>query len=319
MDTQPAFGFKELLTCLIADMAKAISERNGETRQRQFTRSQAATAMILGFRPRDAIEAMLAGHCVMFHEVIVDSVRDTLRGELDTVRRGTRSNLVALNKSFAGNLGLLERYQLRPSEGSRDAVPLADLGAAQPGAGLDAPATGATIRSLLAGGGVLLSSLEVPAEVVQAGVRAARDVGAIIVLVPAPAGGFTPGLADLADVLTPNEVELEALGGVTGLLADRPGMRLAVTMGAAGVRLVGPEGAETQLPAYATGVVVDTTGAGDTFSGVLAAGLLEERPWGDAARRATIAAGLSVAVAGAREGMPPRAAIDAAQAAVAEG
>jgi len=184
---------------------------------------------------------------------------------------------------------------------------------------LEAASSEATIRSLLAGGGVLLSSLEVPAEVVQAGVRAARDVGAIIVLVPAPAGGFTPGLADLADVLTPNEVELEALGGVTGLLADRPGMRLAVTMGAAGVRLVGPEGAETQLPAYATGVVVDTTGAGDTFSGVLAAGLLEERPWGDAARRATIAAGLSVAVAGAREGMPPRAAIDAAQAAVAEG
>ncbi len=184
---------------------------------------------------------------------------------------------------------------------------------------LEAASSEATIRSLLAGGGVLLSSLEVPAEVVQAGVRAARDVGATIVLVPAPAGGFTPGLADLADVLTPNEVELEALGGVTGLLADRPGMRLAVTMGAAGVRLVGPEGAETQLPAYATGVVVDTTGAGDTFSGVLAAGLLEERPWGDAARRATIAAGLSVAVAGAREGMPPRAAIDAAQAAVAEG
>ena len=184
---------------------------------------------------------------------------------------------------------------------------------------LEAASSEATIRSLLAGGGVLLSTLEVPAEVVEAGARAARDVGATIVLVPAPAGGFTPGLADLADVLTPNEVELEALGGVTGLLADRPGMRLAVTMGAAGVRLVGPEGAETQLPAYATGVAVDTTGAGDTFSGVLAAGLLEERPWGDAARRATIAAGLSVAVAGAREGMPPRAAIDAAQAAVAEG
>jgi hypothetical protein len=122
MDTQPAFGFKELLTCVIADMAKAISERNGESKQQQFTRSQAAAAMILGFRPRDVIEAMLAGHCVMFHEVIVDSVHDTLRGELDTLRRGTRSNLVAMNKSFAGNLALLERYQMRPSEGSRDAA-----------------------------------------------------------------------------------------------------------------------------------------------------------------------------------------------------
>ena len=38
--------------------------------------------------------------------------------------------------------------------------------------------------------------------------------GATVVLVPAPAGAFTAGLADLADVLTPNEVELATLGGV---------------------------------------------------------------------------------------------------------
>ena len=44
------------------------------------------------------------------------------------------------------------------------------------------------------------------------------------------------------------------------------------------------------------------------------AGLLEERLWSVAVQRATIAAGLSVTVAGAREGMPLRAAIDAAEA-----
>jgi len=177
---------------------------------------------------------------------------------------------------------------------------------------LDAPATGAAIRSLLADGGVLLSSLEVPADVVKAGARAARKAGAMVVLVPAPAGAFTPGLADLADVLTPNEVELAALGGATALLAGRPALRLAVTLGSSGVRLVGPGGFDVQLPPHRSGVVVDTTGAGDTFSGVLAAGLLEERPWEVAVQWATIAAGLSVAVAGAREGMPLRAAIDAA-------
>ncbi len=80
------------------------------------------------------------------------------------------------------------------------------------------------------------------------------------------------------------------------------------------MRLAGPEGTDVRLPAHRAGAVVDTTGAGDTFSGVLAAGLLEERPWSEAVRRATIAAGLSVAVAGAREGMPLRAAIDAAEA-----
>ncbi len=125
MDTRPAFGFpafgfKELFTFMIGDMGKAVCERKGETKQQQFTRSQVVVDMILGLRPRDVLEAMLAGHSVMFHEVIVDSVHDTLRGELDTMRRGTRSNLVAMNKAFTANLDRLERCQSRPSQGSRE-------------------------------------------------------------------------------------------------------------------------------------------------------------------------------------------------------
>jgi hypothetical protein len=130
MTTQPAFGFKELFAHVVGDMAKAICERNGETRQQQFARSEAAVHMIMGFLPRDVIEATLAGHCVMFHEVITDSVHDTLRGEVDTMRRGTRGNLVALNNAFWGNLDRLERYQLRLAEGRRDVpgVQTPDLG-----------------------------------------------------------------------------------------------------------------------------------------------------------------------------------------------
>ncbi len=120
MDTQPAFGFKEFPTFLIGNMAKAISERDGESKQRQFTRFQAVVNMILGCSSRDAIEAILAGRSVMFHEAMTDRVRDILRGEVATMRRGARSNLVALNKSFTGSLGLLERYRMRPSEGLRD-------------------------------------------------------------------------------------------------------------------------------------------------------------------------------------------------------
>jgi hypothetical protein len=130
MTTQLAFGFKELFAHVVGDMAKAICERNGETRQQQFARSEAAVHMIMGFLPRDVIEATLAGHCVMFHEVITDSVHDTLRGEVDTMRRGTRGNLVALNNAFWGNLDRLERYQLRLAEGRRDVpeVQTPDLG-----------------------------------------------------------------------------------------------------------------------------------------------------------------------------------------------
>ena len=120
MDIKPEFGFKELFHHVIGDMAKAICERKGETQSQQYVRSQAAVHMILGFLPRDVIEAMLAGHCVMFHELMVDSVHDMLRGEIGTMRRATRGAIVAMDKAFGNNLRSLERYQLRPAEGRRD-------------------------------------------------------------------------------------------------------------------------------------------------------------------------------------------------------
>ena len=58
--------------------------------------------------------------------------------------------------------------------------------------------------------------------------------------------------------------------------------------------------------------VVDTTGAGDCFNGVLAAGLAEGRELAAAVQRAVIAASHSVTVPGAREGMTKRAEMDRA-------
>jgi hypothetical protein len=120
MDPQPQFGFKELFTHVISEMAKALCDRPEESRQLQITRTQAATHMILGMRPRDVIEAMLAGHAVMFHALITDSIRDTLQGQIAEMRRGTRTNIVSLNKAFHMNLVRFEQYQARPSQGTRE-------------------------------------------------------------------------------------------------------------------------------------------------------------------------------------------------------
>ncbi|MGO9206032.1 MAG: PfkB family carbohydrate kinase, partial [Candidatus Limnocylindrales bacterium] len=58
---------------------------------------------------------------------------------------------------------------------------------------------------------------------------------------------------------------------------------------------------------------VDTVGAGDAFNGAFAAALAEDRPFAEAARRGRTAGGLATLRRGAREGMPPRAEIDAAR------
>ncbi len=81
------------------------------------------------------------------------------------------------------------------------------------------------------------------------------------------------------------------------------------TRGEGGARI--HAGGSTEDVASLTVEPVDTTGAGDCFNGVLAAGLLEGLPLHEAVERAAVAAALSVTKPGAREGMPRRAEIDA--------
>jgi hypothetical protein len=100
MDTQPTFG----LTNLVGEIAGAVSDRNGESQHQRLVRTQAAAHTIMAFHPHDAIEAMLAGHCLMFHELIVESVHATMRGEEPATRRATRSGIVAMDKAFGNNL-----------------------------------------------------------------------------------------------------------------------------------------------------------------------------------------------------------------------
>ncbi len=58
---------------------------------------------------------------------------------------------------------------------------------------------------------------------------------------------------------------------------------------------------------------VDTTAAGDAFTGALAVALAEDRPLLDAARWSTVAAAISVTRHGAHPSLPTRTEIDAWQ------
>jgi hypothetical protein len=119
MDMQPLSGPEQLLVHIVSDMAQAVSQRRDEPQSRQLARAQAAAQTILAFLPVDAIEAMIAGRCVMLHELIVDSVQTTLRGELDA----TRSGIVAMDKAFGANLVRLEQYRARHTDSTADAAP----------------------------------------------------------------------------------------------------------------------------------------------------------------------------------------------------
>jgi len=194
---------------------------------------------------------------------------------------------------------------LRPTAGS----PAAATNPPRPTAGSPAAATVAPAAAdSPAGPGVVLLGHEVSEAVVSAAAGAAADGGWPVVLNPAPARTLPD--AALA-VLTPNASEAAELTGcddpadaAAQLVADT-GAAVLITLGADGALLLEPGGEPVRLPA-ARVEVVDTTGAGDTVNGALAAELARGVPLPDAARFALTAAALSTTAAGARGGMPTR-------------
>jgi ribokinase len=155
---------------------------------------------------------------------------------------------------------------------------------------------------------VLLVQLEIPLAVVTSAVVRAKATGATTVVNAAPAAALAPDLLAAVDVVVANDAEAERLGGVDALLGA--GVTTAiVTRGAAGVVVAQP-GARWHQPAFRVRAV-DTTGAGDAFCGVLAAGLAAGRDLHAAVRAAAAAGALAAAAPGAVPSLPGAGAIAA--------
>jgi ribokinase len=164
------------------------------------------------------------------------------------------------------------------------------------------------------GGDVFLAGFEVLDGAVVAGAHAASAAGALVLINPAPARELPGALLATRPILIPNELEAQALTGDTDpvsaarLLAARSGAPVVVTLGPHGAIVV-RDGEIEHVPAPSV-EAVDTTGAGDTFAGALAAELSAGKSLLESVRTAVEAASLSVTIPGAREGMPTRADVE---------
>ena len=166
----------------------------------------------------------------------------------------------------------------------------------------------------------LLLSLEIPLDAVRTAARIAHKSGVPVILNPAPARPLPDELLGLISILTPNEGETEFLTGIRidgDSAADRAAGRLlrrgvkravVITRGRRGAYVAG-DGIRRRIPAF-TVKAVDTTAAGDAFSGALAVALGESRPLPDAVRFAAAAAAISVTRLGAQPSVPRRPDID---------
>jgi ribokinase len=159
----------------------------------------------------------------------------------------------------------------------------------------------------------LLLQLEIPLDTVLDGARAARRAGSRVILNAAPARALPDDLLALVDVLVVNEGELIALGGHPADLRrslDAIAVPcVVVTLGQRGC-VARVHGEFLLQPAFAVDPL-DTTAAGDTFCGVLAAALAQGAGWPQVLRRASAAAALACTRLGAQASIPDVAEVDA--------
>lgn len=162
---------------------------------------------------------------------------------------------------------------------------------------------------------VLLVQLESPLDTVLAAMKKAHDNGAIVILNPAPAQHLELGILQEIDVITPNKVEAEMITGIK--ITDEESLvsvskkffefgikTVLITLGSNGI-FAATAGSMEFIPALKVNSI-DSTGAGDVFSGSLAAFLSEGMQVEKATRMAIASASISVTRMGAQNSAPCR-------------
>ncbi len=173
--------------------------------------------------------------------------------------------------------------------------------------------------SLLSKTTTLLLQMETPAEENWKLIRRAKKFGARILLNLAPAQDVPHDILQSLDVLILNQIEATLLALHLGFDVISPTVaarRIAANFGITCIVTLGKNGAMTCSPTGTWQVqamnidAIDTTAAGDAFTGVLAASLDAGMDFSLSLRRASIASGLACLTNGAQSSLPSHAQIE---------
>ena len=169
-------------------------------------------------------------------------------------------------------------------------------------------------RSTIAEADMLVVSMEIPLDAVGAALKVAHEEHTRVLLNPAPAALLPDSFWKMIDYLTPNESEAAILLGLPadhGLGCDDLVARLRARTDAIIVLTRGAHGAVvndrhrvTVVPAIPAQCVVDTTGAGDSFTAALAVALVDGLSLEAAVQQAVAAGAHAVTIAGVIDALP---------------
>jgi ribokinase len=160
---------------------------------------------------------------------------------------------------------------------------------------------------------IMVVQLEIPIETVETAVALAKKHGVKVLLNPAPARKLSDELLSRVDIFTPNETECEIITGISinniddakravEFLNKKGICQVIITLGGKGVVY---NNAEAILHKTVPDVkVVDTTAAGDSFSGAVAVALSQGKSIDEAVDFGNIVGTLTVTKKGAQTSLP---------------
>lgn len=161
---------------------------------------------------------------------------------------------------------------------------------------------------------VLLVQLEIPVETVAEALRIAKLNNVKTILNPAPAQHLSDEILSMVDIITPNESETNILIGLepyddnttknaARCLIEKVNESAIITLGSKGVYVLSKSGENEFVPTSKVNAI-DTTAAGDTFNGYLAAEIASGKNLIEAITLANKAAAISVTKKGAQPSIP---------------
>lgn len=152
-------------------------------------------------------------------------------------------------------------------------------------------------------GDILLTQLENPIDIIGYALKSAREKGMVTVLNPAPANTVIIPYLKYADIVTPNETELELLGGKKELFGAGVS-EIITTLGKNGFEI--DDGKTSKRYPCVQVKAVDTTAAGDTLCGGLVLGLSEGKTLEESCIFGSRAASIACSRYGASKSVPTR-------------
>ncbi len=162
---------------------------------------------------------------------------------------------------------------------------------------------------------IILMQLEIPMSTIEAVAKEAKNNNQKVIINPAPAQALSDELLNGLFLVTPNETEASLLTGIkvedyntaaqAAVVFLKQGVQnVIITMGKLGAYFQNAD-LNFKIPAPVV-KAVDTTAAGDTFSGAIAVAINEKMNWENAIRFAIEAASISVTRKGAQSSVPYR-------------